>query len=133
MGKRSFTEIDATTRDLLLYGRDHIRAAIALAKTKDASLFDSAAFLYHLGLEMILKTILLQETEEFQDEHKLVVLARNINSRKNGLISNDLISSYGVLDQFWNIKYPNRKSPVEIGDDDFIEFEARIKDRKSVV
>ncbi|AEG00873.1 HEPN domain-containing protein [Methylomonas methanica] len=126
MGKRDFTTDDATTRDLLLYGRDHIKAAITLAKTNDASLYDSAAFLYHLGLEMILKTILLHESGKFQDEHKLVVLAENINKYKNGLISNGLMTKYDALDQFWNIKYPNRKIPVEIGDDDFIEFENMI-------
>ena len=126
MGKRNFTTDDATTRDLLLYGRDHIKAAIAPAKTNDASLYDSAAFLYHLGLEMILKTILLHESGAFQDEHKLVVLAGNINNRKNNLIPINLMSEYSELDQFWNIKYPSRKTPIETGDEDFIKFEKMI-------
>jgi hypothetical protein len=83
-------------------------------------------FLYHLGLELFLKSILLHFSKSFIDKHMLVALSNMINSAKPTYITNEIIAEYRRLDQFWNIKYPSRSDPVEVGDETFEHFETMI-------
>jgi len=98
MARVTFTDKNASERDLVLYGRDHILAARNLAGTHAAHFYDSAAFLYHLGLEMFLKAILLRASKSFPDEHKLERIANKINNESQNTIQSELISAYKKLD-----------------------------------
>lgn len=117
---RKFTKKNAyTERDLLQYAVDHLKAARVLFE-KNYDLYDSAGYLSHLGIEMILKSMLLNREGEFPGVHKLGFLFRRLN--KNIFLSKDQEKLVKKLDKFEELRYPNPKKTLEIGDEDWNEI-----------
>ena len=79
MKERVFKTSDGfRTDDLLKYAIDHLRSANLLFHHNPIC-FDSGGYLSHLGLELILKSILLNENEEFLVIHDLKKLYKLYN------------------------------------------------------
>jgi HEPN domain-containing protein len=115
---KTFTRRDGFTQlDLLHFAADHLGCAKVLSG-RSSRCFDSAGYLCHLGMELVLKAILLNISNEFPNEHSLSELSKLIE--KQGLKIN-----YGkqhshtvrMLDGFNELRYPNPSNPIEIGND----------------
>jgi HEPN domain-containing protein len=112
--------------DLLHSGLDQMTAAKALFDT-DPSHYDSAGYLAHLGVELIVKSWLLELEGEFEGIHNLQSLFQRLVD-KHGVeaLSAEHQATLKLLDQFDHLRYPNRNEPVEIGDDDYPRIEALV-------
>jgi len=111
--RNGFTELN-----LLQTASDHLGSAKVLFD-RHHRCFDSAGYLCHLGIELVLKGILLYTCNQFPNEHSLSKLRALID--KQGLKLNytkEYLDTIKMLDTFNELRYPNPKSPVEIGDDD---------------
>ena len=113
--------------DLFHFGNDHLKAADYLFKYGPV-FYDSAGYLYHLGFELILKSICLYKNGYFENVHdlkKIIKLVNNQNSNnKYNKKTLDMINTYNDL------RYPKIRSPIEIGLDDLpniIEFREYIE------
>jgi len=117
--KKKFRTRDGfTSEDLIQYAIDHLASAKLLFE-RNPRCYDSAGYLAHLGLELMLKSILLKLNGEFPAEHNLeslYKLARKIGARK---IGKDGVRTLNKINQFFNLRYTNPQSPIEIGDDDW--------------
>lgn len=106
-------------QDLIRAAIDHLEAAQHLFAASP-SWFDSAGYLSHLGLELLLKAFLLAVSDEFPDEHSLERLAKR-------LAENDFLVDFGDdartllqrLDRLYQLRYPRPSDPVEIGHEDW--------------
>lgn len=117
---RKFTKKDGyNEKDLLQYAIDHLRSARVLFE-KHYDLYDSAGYLSHLGIEMILKAMLLIRKGEFPGVHKLGFLFRRLN--KDISLSKDQERLLKKLDKFEGLRYPDPKKTVEIGCEDWDEI-----------
>ncbi|MFA5779245.1 MAG: HEPN domain-containing protein [Elusimicrobiota bacterium] len=115
--KRIYRKCDGYKyKDLLKYGLDHLRSAGVLFK-KDPICYDSAGYLVQLGLELILKSILLDRLDEFPAEHNLKILYNLV--KKAGFIKllKDEEHLLKKISEFYNLRYPNPKQLIEIGND----------------
>ncbi len=113
-----FTEIN-----LVHSAIDHLTSAKILFK-EGAPCFDSAGYLCHIGIELILKAILINKTDEFDNEHSLVRLSNQIRAQNVELnYSTDQNRTLEKVNSFIELRYPNEKSPVEIGSDDWDQIE----------
>jgi len=65
--------------ELLHWAIDHLASAKILFEANPRC-FDSAGYLSHLGIELILKAILLNGRNEFPNEHSLVELSNSIET-----------------------------------------------------
>ena len=101
---------------------DHLTAAQALFET-NPSHYDSAGYIAHIGVELLLKAWLLELAGEFEGVHRLEVLysalaakhgAPQLTQEQTGLVQ--------TLDQFEQLRYPNRKQPIEVGDEHWAEI-----------
>ncbi len=94
---KKFTKKDGyNEKELLQYAIDHLKSARVLFE-KHYDLYDSAGYLSHLGIEMILKAMLLNRKGEFPGVHKLKFLFESLN--KDIYLSRDqeiLIKKLGV-------------------------------------
>jgi HEPN domain-containing protein len=117
---REFTAADGyTTRDLVAYARDHVASARVLFQTS-FDCFDSAGYLSHLGIELLLKAFLLHHTGRFPNEHDLVRLVSLVWERDPTIVLSD--AEQRVLAQvntFNFSRYPVPTRPVPIGDEDW--------------
>lgn len=114
-----FKESDGfNIKDLLKCALDHLRSAHLLFD-RSPICFDSAGYLAHLGLELILKTILLNNTGEFMGIHDLKRLYKM--ALKSGAIEleKEELNILIKVNQFYNLRYVNPQKPVEIGDEDW--------------
>ena len=113
---RTFAKKDGVRAgDLLQCGEDHLSAAKALFSSSPAY-FDSAGYLTHMGLELLMKSWLLKAAGEFPGIHRLSDLYDDL-VRRHGAPSltkaeRNLLAK---LDKFETLRYPNRKSPTEVG------------------
>jgi HEPN domain-containing protein len=108
-----------TERDLLQSATDHLASARRLFEGGPRC-FDSAGYLSHLGIELILKAFLLHRNGEFPDEHSLKALARRLAPLVEPL-HDDTIT---LLDRFNELRYPlppqkRVENYGEIGDEDW--------------
>jgi hypothetical protein len=119
VGRRQFTRQDGFSELGLLHSAaDHIGSAKVLFD-RNPRCFDSAGYLYHLGIELVLKAMLLNKCDNFPDEHSLVKLSKFIE--KQGVKMNYGKNHFGtitMLDKFNELRYPSPSNPIEIGDDD---------------
>lgn len=102
---------------------DHLASAKILFK-EGPRCFDSAGYLSHLGIELILKAILLNKTNEFANEHSLIKLTDEIE--KQGIELDYEKKHKAILNkinQFYDLRYPKVMNPVEIGDNDWDDIE----------
>lgn len=122
---KRFTRADGfKPEDLMHSGIDHIGSAEVLFQ-RDPSCYDSAGYLAHLGLELILKGMHLFTLHEFQDSHELKKLYDRLQANETvpplGAEMRDLLAR---LSTFGELRYPKPAGPVEIGSDDLPEIRA---------
>lgn len=104
-------------KDLLQSGLDHLRSAKILFD-KNPLCYDSAGYLCHLGIELVLKACVLNHQGSFPGIHKLMDLyeiSKAAGIQMNPKQENDLKR----LDQFYHLRYTSPKKPVSIGDEDW--------------
>lgn len=121
---KKFTRQDGFTEVKLLHSAiDHLASAKVLFD-KNHRCFDSAGYLSHLGLELVLKAILLNCSNEFSNEHFLNKLSNLIEKQGVKLnYTNDHKETLKTLNGFYELRYPKSLNPIEIGDDDWTKIE----------
>lgn len=104
--------------DLLQSALHHFDAAGELLK-KDPAHYDSGGYLLHLAIELYFKAWLLQLNNEFDGTHILSTLrGRVIESGIKLNLSKDENKILDHLDKLFELRYPNRNVPTEIGPDE---------------
>jgi HEPN domain-containing protein len=92
--------------DLVQFSRDHLFAAEKLF-VDDVRCLDSAGYLSHLGIELLLKALLLGTTGAFPNEHSLLTLGCCV---KRAIPEFGLPSFYldvlPLLDRYYELRYP---------------------------
>lgn len=113
--------------DFLHSGLDHMTGAQLLFRSDDPGHFDSAGYLAHIGVELLLKAWLLEVAGEFEGIHNLnalyATLMKNCGAPALDEEQQDVIK---MLDQFEQLRYPNPKQPTEIGDEDLPGIDALV-------
>jgi HEPN domain-containing protein len=122
--KRRYLATDGfRSADLLQYARDHLASARLLFDTSFQA-FDSAGHLSHLGIELLLKAVLLDLVGEFPNEHKLRVLVDEIRMTKpTSLDDEDAQRLLTRLEPFVVLRYPNPSEPVTVGSEDMASID----------
>lgn len=124
MTKTIFKRHDGFSEGELLHSAiDHLSSAKVLFDT-NARCFDSAGYLSHLGIELILKALLLNKSDQFPNEHALAKLSELLV--KLGVMLNytrDHKDTLRTLDKFYELRYPKESNPIEIGSDDWSKIE----------
>jgi HEPN domain-containing protein len=107
-----------TIEDLLHFGFGHVDAARALFKD-DPVFLDSAGYLAHLGVELVLKAWHLAWFGQFDKTHDLIELFDALRKKDASLdIGADNEGFLNELDKFYLLRYPRRKDgAVEVGSD----------------
>jgi HEPN domain-containing protein len=115
---RQFTAADGlVTADMIHCGLDHLTAAQLLFES-DAAHFDAAGYLSHMGVELLLKGWLLEVAGGFGATHDLGLLYATLREADHvGDLPEASASTLGLLNEFGELRYPNRNKPVEIGQD----------------
>lgn len=121
--KRVFKASDGFSQTTLLkYAIDHLRSANLLFD-RNPICFDSGGYLSHLGLELILKSILLNKNGEFPAIHDLKKLYKI--AKKSGFeLKKTEEEMLMKVNQFFYLRYANPKKPIEIGDEDWKTIES---------
>jgi HEPN domain-containing protein len=86
--KKIYTAKDFTVSELINYGVDHLASAEKLYRHSSRSQWrylHSAAFLSHLGIELILKAWLLHHEGKFPEGHDLITYFQKANKSGNKL------------------------------------------------
>lgn len=120
---RTFTKNDGLIPvDLVHCGLDHLTASKLLFGT-GPHLFDSAGYLAHLGIEMLLKGWLLEVNGAYEGTHSLKRLHSDlVGSNIADPLESILEAMLGKLDGYEQLRYPNLVSPTEVGDDDWFQI-----------
>ena len=117
MKMKSYSKQDGyTERDLVHYATDHLKAARELYRTYKSIYVDSAAYLAHLGLELLLKSCLLYSTGQFPKTHDLAALHDLLDTPVLSAAHRDLLS---WLDGFSGSRYPHPKAVIPAGTEDW--------------
>jgi HEPN domain-containing protein len=117
------TTKDYLPKDLLQFGIDHLRAAKFLYNASP-SFYDSAGYLSHLGIELLLKAWLLDITGEHPKTHSLITLREKLISLKQDLSpQGENIQWIRELDKYSRLRYPFKSEPIETGSDDWDKTE----------
>ena len=115
---RKFTREDGySEQDLIQYGIDHLRSAKILLK-KQACCHDSAAYLCHLCLELLLKAFVLNLKDYFEDSHCLLGMYEELKKSGRVSLDSDFEKWLSDLDAFFNCRYPCPKKPIYFSGDD---------------
>lgn len=102
-----------SSADLAQFGWDHLFAARVLFQSGIPCL-DSAGYLAQLGLELLLKTLLLDLNGEFPDEHRLQELWRMIQERRPGFQLNQSHADvFPCLDRYYGLRYPGPNNKLQ--------------------
>jgi len=113
--------------DLLQCGADHIDAARVLFRSAPGH-YDSAGYLVHIGIELILKAWLLEVEGQFDGTHNLHTLYDQLVTKHGAPALNDQAAAIlKVLDQYERLRYPNPQQPIEIGDENLPEIDALLR------
>jgi len=128
MAKQYSAEDGFTVCDLLTGAFDHLSASKALFKDEHPEHLDSAGYLAQLGVELLLKALLLHRNATFPETHSLEVLLGLVAAefpgakmRKGEGMYRDIILS---LDRFYELRYPipNGSHAISRGDWQAIEL-----------
>jgi len=125
----AFTSADGyTVEDLLHFGYGHFDAARALFQA-DAAFLDSAGYLAHLGVELVLKAWHLAWFGQFDNTHDLVELFDALKNKDGALdIGGENQRFLSELDKFYLLRYPRQKDgPVEVGSDQLEHLDALLE------
>ena len=122
---RKFTSEDGVEAgDLLHCGEDHLSAAGYLFAASP-SFYDSAGYLAHIGIELLLKSWLLEVAGEFPGTHSLSRLWSTLmNGHGAPALTDDESRLLTKLDQFETLRYPNRNALTEVGTEDWEMIDA---------
>lgn len=122
---RTFSTSDGLVPvDFAHCGLDHTTAARVLFGS-DPSHYDSAGYLAHIGVELLLKSWLLQVLGQFEGVHNLMALYSELESKCGAPALNaGQIELLATLDGYEQLRYPNPKKPTEVGDGDWVRIEA---------
>ena len=125
---RVFTKDDGLIPvDLVHCALDHLSAAQALFNSSPDH-YDSAGYLAHIGVEMLLKGWLLEVSGSFKGTHNIKELYNNlIESGVAQELDDNNISILNILDGYGKLRYPNLNAPIEVGDKDWIGINNVIK------
>jgi HEPN domain-containing protein len=111
------------TEDLLYFGIDHLRAAKFLYDASP-SFYDSAGYLSHLGVELLLKAWFLDISGEHPKTHSLMTLWNKLISSGQDLsLQGKNIQWIQELDNHYSLRYPPEPKPIETGSDDWDKTE----------
>ena len=106
--------------DLLAYAMDHYAAARRLfGQNPGFRYYDSAAYLAHLAIELLLKAVSLHLSDQFQGLHDLERLADL--ARQDGFkfeVSGELAGTLYIVNSFEASRYPCPADPITVGTDD---------------
>lgn len=106
------------SEDLIKYARDHLASAKLLFKINPLC-YDSAGYLAHLGLELMLKSVILKLNGEFPAEHNLKTLYNLAKKSGARSIKKDEEKILKSINKFFDLRYANPQNPIEIGDEDW--------------
>jgi len=121
MAKKNFTRDDFSPLDLIHAALDHLTAAEELFKTSPAH-FDSAGYILHIGMELVLKAWLLETVGHFTDTHDLGRLYLTIESEGGvAAIDKRQTALLKMVDGYGFLRYPNLVDPIEIGTENWPE------------
>ncbi len=121
--KKKFNTNDGfRSEDLVQSAVDHLASARLLFE-RNPRCYDSAGYLAHLGLELMLKSILLKQNEEFPSGHDLEVLYKRVVKLEANRLGKNEEETLKEVNRFFNLRYTNPETPVEIGDDDWKRIE----------
>ena len=114
--KKVFTRKDCTESDLIQYSVDHLKTAKKLYELSGRWTWEylhSAAFLSHLGIELLLKACLLHFEHEFPAVHDLKQLFRQL--RKKGINLSDQNKKWlNYLNNCNALRYPDPVKRTEV-------------------
>jgi HEPN domain-containing protein len=118
---KHFTEADGySVRDILHFGVDHLESARILFG-QGANCLDSAGYLSHLGLELLLKAWHLHQFKSFENKHDLVGLYGCLKPYLDGTpFSTEQEDFLRQLDSYYELRYPRQHDPIETGTDDWV-------------
>ena len=106
MAKEFTSEQGYRPRDLLHASIDHLDAAQILFEHGPRTL-DSAGYLSHLGIELLLKALLLDRNDRFPSTHDLHDLLSKVEESGALLdLSAEHLETVALLDQFSSLRYP---------------------------
>ena len=128
-GKRKFRIEDGyKSQDLLQYGIDHLACAKHFFSDGLPRTYDSAGYIAHLGIELILKGLLLSVQGYFTDTHDLTSIYQCLAAnQKKWLFAKRHEGTIKLLNRFYNLRYPRPGNVVEIGSDDWPLIESLFK------
>ncbi|MGA8146906.1 MAG: HEPN domain-containing protein [Gallionellaceae bacterium] len=121
---RQFTEADGyNVKDILHFAVDHLESARILFRSS-SNCFDSAGYLSHLGLELLLKAWHLHQFKLFENKHCLVQLYSGLKPYLNGKpFSKEQEGLLQKLDSYYELRYPRQHEPIEIGSEDWLHID----------
>jgi len=118
--KKEFSRADGYSEtDLLVASRDHLLSALLLFEEGSLYGLDSAGYLSHLSLELLLKATLLFLEDKFPECHDLEQLLRRLQAA--GLKLNIPVAQDDVVKRlraFYGLRYPDPTTPVSISQPD---------------
>ena len=115
---KKFYATDYNPEDLLQSGLDHLSSASILLKSHPSH-FDSAGYLSHMALELMIKSWLLYQNSEFEGIHPLPELIEQIKIVDTEFSLNDREQqTLEYLSKFVELRYPCKNNPTEIGSED---------------
>ncbi len=125
---KNFTRKDGLiAEDLVHCGLDHLTASKTLFQ-KDPIYYDSAGYLAHIGVELLLKGWLLATAGKFAGIHKLKALYQELSDKFDApLLKQQHKEILKILDEYESLRYPNRNNSTEVGDDDWEDIESLIE------
>lgn len=129
---RSFTSQNYKVVDLLHLGRDHFYCGIyflyegtprAVQDGEEeimVDVFDSGGYLIHLGIELLLKAILLNEKGAFENDHILKKISSKITSVS--FLNHQKVLN--EIDRYYFSRYgkDTKNQPVEIGNENIKDY-----------
>jgi HEPN domain-containing protein len=124
---KKFTKTDGLEpADIVHCALDHLSAAQFLFESNPIH-FDSAGYLAHLGVEMLIKAWLLESVGEFEGIHNLQRLYSTlIEHRETEILGGIKLEILQKLDKYEQLRYPNLNTPTEVGDDDWQNITALV-------
>ena len=118
-GVRVFTRSDGyAERDLIHYAHDHLASAQFLFE-RSPSCYDSGACLGHVGIELLLKALLLHNSDEFPATHDLNKLRRLLARAAPDIeITPEGRSILSRINKLFGLRYPvpSGAQPIETED-----------------
>jgi len=120
MRQRVITKEDYKALDLLQAGLDHLKAAEILLR-ESPEVFDSAGYLAHLGIELMIKSWMIISIGSFNAIHSLKQLIKDMEKGNCKLsLTERELQTLAYIEKFKDLRYPSliSRNPVEIGSAD---------------